>query len=471
MKQTRYLSILFLLLFFTSNSTNHEYANTVTPTKSPQKIAVIGTGYVGLIAGSGLAHMGHQVICSDIDEKKINMLKKGKMPIFEPGLEQIVKKNYIEQRLSFTSNVELAIQNSDVIIVAVGTPMGENGEANLAAIKGVSKKIADNLNSYKVVVIKSTVPIGTNKKIKAYLSKCVSNDITFDLVSNPEFLRAGIAIKDFFLLDPIVIGSDSEKALNIIENLYQPLIETGAELVKTNFESAEVIKYAWNSFGAIKIAYVNELSRFCSACGADIFTVIRGMSCSDNILPLRVIKPGPGIGGSCLPKDTRAFVEIGKKWGIDLSIIRGVISSNKKQKAFIIKKLYDLLNGEVKGKTIAILGLAFKANTDDIRMSPAINVIEKLLKDEAHIKAYDPKAMERMRWLFPDVTYCKSAQEVIKGADAIVLLTEWDEFKHLDLEMNYKNAKKPVIVDGRNIFDPQQLKKQGFTFANLGKAQ
>jgi len=464
-----YISLLIICLFNTIKP-HYDFVHSCQKASCPQKVAVIGTGYVGLIIGSGLATIGHQVICSDIDENKINKLKNGKMPIFEPGLEQIVAKNATAKRLSFTNNVPLAIRNSDIIIVAVGTPMGENGKANLKALKAVAKTISQNLNGYKVICIKSTVPVGTNKKMKAFFEKCIqNNNVDLDLVSNPEFLRAGAALKDLFQLNPIVLGSDSEKALDIMAELYDPLVKNGNSLIRTNFETAETIKYAWNSLVALKVSYVNDLSRFCKAYGADIFKVVEGMSFQDLVLPFKNVKPGPGLGGSCLPKDTRAFIAMAKAQRVDLTMIKATIESSNLQQESIISDLYNLLGNSVAGKTIAILGLSFKANTDDIRKSPAIPVIKKLLEDGAVVKAYDPQAIENMRKLFPDVHYCKSAQEATKGSDAIVFLTAWNEFKNLNSGLVHKSIKKPKIVDARNIFDPEMLKNHGFEFSNLGK--
>ena len=436
-----------------------------------KKVAIIGTGYVGLICGSGLADMGHKVICADIDVEKISKLQNGIMPIYEPGLQEIVLRNIKADRLAFTSNVADTVKKSEIIIIAVGTPMSDTGDANLSALKSVAHVIAQNLNGYKIVCTKSTVPVGTNKLVKSFIKAYVGGTIEFDVVSNPEFLRAGSAIKDFFECNPIVLGSDSDKALNAMKELYQNLIKKGLDLITTNLETAEMIKYSWNSFSAIRIAYVNELSRFCCSCGADVFTVVKGMSLSDKLLPSYKIKPGPGIGGSCLPKDTRAFVAMAKKQGVDLCLVNAYIESNKKQKQFAIDNVYKLLDYDISGKVIGVLGLSFKKNTDDIRMSPAIHVIKELLKAGAHVKAYDPQAMNVMRNIFSDtdVQYCKSCQEVAKDADALIILTEWDEFKNMDLEFIAKFMKNPVLVDGRNLFSPTDLEDLGFKYYNLGR--
>jgi len=434
-----------------------------------KNVSVIGTGYVGLIAGSGLAKLGHNVICADIDRNKINNLIKGQMPIYEPGLEQIVKKNVRAGRLTFTNNVDDAIKNSDVVIVAVGTPMSDNGEADLKYLESAMDTIVKNLNGYKVVCIKSTVPIGTNKKMKDLVNKYKNGSNRFDIVSNPEFLRAGNALKDFFEDNPIVLGSDSKKALTIMEDLYAPLKENGIPFITGSFETAEMTKYASNCWVAIKVAYANELARLANECGADIFKVMKGIGDVNKVRNIGDVKPGPGYGGSCLPKDTRAFVAKAKDYGIDLKIIKAVIESNKVQKIAAVRQLYNLLNGSVRGKNIGVLGLSFKANTDDIRKSPAIDVIQKLKNEGAHIRVYDPQAAENMRRLFPAIKYCDSIDQVAKNADALIILTGWKQIKDMNLQKVAKQMKKPVIVDSRNLFNPADLEENGFSFSNFGR--
>jgi UDPglucose 6-dehydrogenase len=438
--------------------------------QSPQRIAILGTGYVGLVSGAGLADIGHQVVCADVVQEKIDKLNKGIMPIYEPGIKDLVIKNVEAGRLTFSSDVAQAIRDANVIITAVGTPMNENGEADLSALSEVIKALCENLTSYKVICTKSTVPIGTNKKIKEILSTKLGSTASFDIVSNPEFLREGSALKDFFTTNPIVIGSDSEKALNIMEDLYKPLVDNGVTLIKTDIASAETIKYAWNSYSATKIAYVDELSHLCNAVGANISTVVSGMSFSEKLLPIRNVKPGPGFGGSCLPKDTAALLAIGKKLGIDLSIIAAVRKSNETHRQGILKEFYGLLGNSVTGKKIAILGLSFKANTDDIRYSPAIEMMQKLLTDGAKVYAYDPQAMNNMVKIIPEITYCSSPEEALDHADALLVLTDWDEFKQLDLTHAAELMAQRVVFDARNIFNPSQLAQLDFSFKNLGYA-
>jgi len=436
---------------------------------SPCTISIIGTGYVGLIGGAGLSKMGHNVICADIDKRKIKMLNDGQMPIYEPGLEEMVKKNFAQGRLFFTDDVGAAIRNSDVVIVAVGTPMDDDGRANLAYLESAMKTIGQNLNGYKVICIKSTVPVGTNKKMKLFLKEHAVKGCGFDIVSNPEFLRAGNALKDFFKDNPIVIGSDSEQALDIMENLYSPLKKGGTAFIRTNLETAETIKYSWNSLVAVKVGYINELSRFCNACGADIEKIKEAIAFEDKILPFKKVNPGPGFGGSCLPKDTRAFIRRAQELGVDMQMIKGILASNQIQKQEAVKQLYNLLGGSFAGKTIGILGLSFKANTDDIRKSPAIDTIRKLQADGATIKAYDPQATENMRRLFPNVNYCNSVDQAIKNVDALIILTDWASIKNADLTTLAKKMKNPVVVDAKNIFDPKDLEANGLSFANFGR--
>lgn len=461
LRNLRFLSVSLLLLLSFSFVLN----------SGSKRVAVIGTGYVGLIVGSSLADMGHKVTCVDIIPEKIEKLKKCEMPIYEPGLEELTRKNL--QNMSFTTDAKSAIENSEIIIVAVGTPTKENYESDLRALNAVSRVIGDTLkgiDGYRVVCIKSTVPVGTNKKVKELIYQCCGDYKKFDLVSNPEFLRAGAALKDLYEKNPIVIGSDSQKALDIMAELYDPLIQTGISLIKANdFATSEMMKYAWNSLVALKVSYVNELSRFCNACNADLFKVVKGMSFNDLVLPFKNVRPGPGLGGSCLPKDTRAFVKMGEDIGVDLTMIKAAINSSKIQKRFVVKLLYRLLQEDVRGKTIGVLGLSFKANTDDIRKSPAIKVIAKLLQDGARVKAYDPRAIQNMKQIFPHIEYCENVEQVAKGSDGLIALTDWSDIKGANLKTIAKLVKNKIIVDGRNMYDPAELRKNGFVFANLGR--
>lgn len=462
----------FLMLTLTALSCNffvHAIYN-IRPLSSPsRKITIIGTGYVGLITGAGLAEIGHRVTCVDINKKKIAMLNNGDMPIFEPSLQDIVFRNVTAGRLTFRDSVAQSIMESDIIIVAVGTPTNQLGRANLSALESVFKTIGDNLNEYKIICIKSTVPVGTNERMKSLLKTVSDGKAHFDIVSNPEFLRAGCALKDFFERTPIVLGGDSPEALRKVADMFHPLIENGVNLIMTNVATAELIKYAWNIFSATKIGYVNEIANLCDAVDADIATVVQAMSFSDKILPVRALRPGPGIGGSCLPKDMQAAVAMAAQRGVDLSIARAVIKSNDLQKVRAVSQLMKLFDGSVKGKTIAVLGLSFKPGTDDVRNSPAIVVLERLLGDGACVQCYDPQAMENMKGIIPNAHYCQSAQEALRGADALLLLADWEEFKDLNLDDVASWVTQKIIVDTRNIWKPTELSRRGFRFANSGR--
>lgn len=436
---------------------------------SPQHVTIIGTGYVGLISGAGLAACGHQVTCVDIIEEKVEKLRQGIMPIYEPGLKDIVLDQVQAKRLTFTTDSKHAITQADVIIIAVGTPMGDDGTADLRALTAVSKNIGAHLDGFTVICTKSTVPIGTHAVVHDLVSEANVSGSPFAIVSNPEFLREGAALTDFFERNPIVVGSDSIRAHEVMQSIYQPIIDEGADFIATNPASAEIIKYAWNTYLGVRIAYVNELADLCNAAHADIFQVVHGMSLGEKVYPSNRLRPGPGIGGSCLPKDTQALVCKAEELGIDLQMVKAFVSSNKKQKRNVVQHIYDLLGGTVEGKTVALLGLAFKANTDDIRYSTAVPVINKLLADGAHVKAYDPAAMDNMKELFCDVDYCASLHEALKDADAVAVLTEWQEFKQLDLEHVAQLVHARNVFDGRNIWDPKELKALGFNYRNLGR--
>ena len=365
--------------------------NTIKPTATPHHVAIIGTGYVGLVSGVGLANIGHSVTCVDIDQEKINLLNQGHVPIYEPNVQELMMKNLEAKRLSFSSDIDQTLNNAEIVIIAVGTPMDDNGDANLSALMSVVTSISKNLTGHKIICTKSTVPMGTNNRLKALFQQTVKSNATFDIVSNPEFLREGSALEDFFFNNPIVLGSDSQEALNVMTDLYKPLADNGTAIIKTNLISAETIKYAWNSYSTIKIAYVNQLSHLCNATGADIATVVKGMSFSEKLLPIYKVKPGPGFGGSCLPKDTAALIARSKSLGVDVSIVAAAREANETHKKHILRDFYNLLDGTVTNKKIAILGLSFKANTDDIRYSPAIDFIKALTTDNAIVYAYDPK--------------------------------------------------------------------------------
>jgi len=426
-------------------------------------IAVIGSGYVGLVTGACLADLGNRITCVDIDEKKIGLLNKGEIPIYEPGLEELVKKNSSAGNLSFTTSLEEAVGDAEIIFICVGTPPRESGEADLFYVENVARQIAAVAKEKKIVVDKSTVPVQTGEKVLETLCNNNPHNIEFDVVSNPEFLREGSALGDFMNPDRIVIGSSSKEALEKLEDLYKPL---NSKIIKTNIESAEIIKHASNSFLATKISFINMVANLCDAVNADIDEVAEGMGL-DKRIGASFLNAGIGFGGSCFPKDVDAFVKIGERHNCNFSLLREVQTLNKEQRTIFVKKIEEAL-WVVRGKTIAILGLAFKPNTDDIREAPAVDIIESLTKEGAKIKAYDPEAAENMKEMFPDVKYCKNPYEAVKNADALVLVTEWDEFKKLDLEKVKKLLKQPLVIDGRNMFSREEMVSKGFNYIGMG---
>ncbi len=436
-----------------------------------KKIAVIGTGYVGVVTGAGLAYFGHNVICVDSDVKKIALLQQGEIPIYEPGLKNIIDHAIDAGHLTFTNDIENTIQSVDVIFIAVGTPMAEDGSADLSAVENVVNTIAQNLNSYKVICTKSTVPIGTGAWIQSILEQRGINKDMFDIVSNPEFLREGSAINDFLEPDRVVIGTASERALGIMYDVYKPLFANGIPPVLTNTATSETIKYAANAFLAVKLSFINEIANLCDATGADVQAVAYAMGLDKRISP-QFLKPGPGFGGSCFPKDSNALLYMSKqcKDNVDLKVVEASLEANEQQKRKPIEKLLRLMNNDIKGKTIAILGLSFKANTDDIRYSPAITTIKNLLENGAYVKAYDPIATENMRQLFSQINYCESLYATVTGADAIIVITEWDEFKYMDLEKIAGLVNNRVIIDARNIIDPDEMRRLDFTFDTIGRS-
>lgn len=460
--------LLYLFAFFMVNLHGINDPQNSNHHNKPQQVSIIGSGYVGLVAGAGLAEIGHNVVCIDSDHEKITKLQQGIIPIYEPDLQELIIKHLHSHKLSFSTNSEQSIKDAEIIIITVGTPIDHNDQVDISALNNVIMTIGKNLASYKIICIKSTVPIGTCQDAQVTLQKLCGHH-NFAVVSNPEFLREGSALYDFFEKNPIVLGSDSEYALNIMEELYKPLIADGRTLIKTNFATSEAIKYAWNAFSTIKIAYTNELSHLCNTVGADIFTLMLGVSFSEKLLPIGTVKPGPGIGGSCLPKDTKAFVSFAKKHNLDFDIVQSAINANSNHTQKILNSLYALLDNTVAQKTVAILGLAFKPNTDDIRSSPAIYAIKKLLCDGAIVKAYDPYAQKNMQILIPEALYCSSVNQAIKDADALILITDWEEFKTIDLQTIANLMKQKIIIDTRNMWNPQDLNRHGFTYHNLGR--
>ena len=431
-----------------------------------KKICVIGTGYVGLLVSVGLSDFGNEIIGVDIDENKVNMLNKGISPIYEPGVERYLKRNLDSGRLKFTTDIAKAIKDSEVIFIAVGTPPKENGEADLSFVDSVVKSIAENLNSYKVIVTKSTVPVGTNKWIKEKLTE-YAQDKDFDVVSNPEFLREGKAAQDFFHPDRTVIGHESERSKEIMFEVYRALNLISVPFVWCSLETAELIKYASNAFLATKITFINQMANLAEEVGADIHTIAKTMG-MDGRISSKFLHPGPGYGGSCFPKDTMAVVQTGDKYGVDMSLIRSVIEANDSQKDRMVGKLEKLV-GNFKNKTIAVLGLAFKSETDDIRDTPALNIVEGILKHGGKIQAHDPQAMDNFSKVFPDVQYCHSAFDAIKGADALVLVTEWNEYRNLNLEKIKLLLKGNIILDTRNLLDYDLVRRYGFIYEGVGR--
>jgi UDPglucose 6-dehydrogenase len=429
-------------------------------------ISIIGTGYVGLVSGACFAELGNNVLCADNDKKKITNLKKGIIPIYEPGLEELVATNAKKKRLKFTSSIKEAVSSSEVIFIAVGTPSSQNGEADLTGIENVARNIAVNIKSYRLIVEKSTVPVETGKWVKHTISTYINHKVKFDVASNPEFLREGQAINDFMHPDRIVIGVESKKAADILANLYKPL---HAPLVITDIKSAELIKHASNSLLATKISFINAVSRIADYVGADIVEIAEGIGL-DKRIGEAFLNAGIGYGGSCFPKDLDAFINISEKLGYDFALLKAVREINQEQKDFFVKKIKDTL-WILKDKNIGVLGLSFKPNTDDIRNAPSLDIIKTLQQEGANIKAYDPQAMEKARGLLEKVKFCQDAYEACRNSDCLLIVTEWDEFKELDFSKMKKLLKRPIIIDGRNIYDPRKIEKLGFTYIGIGRRE
>jgi len=432
-----------------------------------KKITIIGTGYVGLVSGAGLAEFGHSVSCVDIDREKIKNLNNGQIPIHEPGLDIIVKNNVKEGRLTFSSNIEKNIQEAKIIFIAVGTPQDEKGIADLTAVKSIVKLIADNLINYKIICTKSTVPVGTGQWIESEIKSRASSD-NFDYVSNPEFLREGAAVNDFLSPDRVVLGSLSEKAFNEMREIYRPLYINETPTMETSVETAEMIKYASNSFLALKISYINEIANLCEAVGADVHQVAKAMG-QDGRISSKFLHPGPGFGGSCFPKDLEALYSLGKEKNINLNTVNATIKTNKSQKKRIADKLLHLLNNKVKNKKIAILGLSFKPNTDDIRESASLYIVSNLIDLGADLNVYDPVAMENFKSVYPNINYNDNWRDCVKNADACVVLTEWNEFRGIDLSELKTLLKSPILLDAKNIFSIKKLKTFEYTYDNIGR--
>ena len=432
-----------------------------------EKICIIGVGYVGLVSGAGLSEFGNEVTCVDLDQEKIKQLNNYEIPIYEPGLKSLVKTNFNNKKLHFTNDINKAIRNSKIIFIAVGTPQKKNGEADLSYVYAAANSIADNLNNYKIICTKSTVPVGTGYEIeKIILSK---NDIKlFDYVSNPEFLREGSAVNDFMIPDRLVIGSRSNKAFNLMKNVYRPLFINETPIVNTSVETSEMIKYASNAFLALKISYINEIANLCEIVGADVHQVAKAMGQDGRISP-KFLHPGPGFGGSCFPKDTVALSLLGTKNKLPLKTVEAAIEVNNNQSIRMVEKINNLLNNKVSNKKISILGLAFKPKTDDVREAASRKIIPQLIKLGATIYAYDPVAMNNFKNHFPDINYFDSWENAVTDTDACVLLTEWNELRGIDLKKLKSLMSKPVILDTKNILSVSKLEKLGFKYDNVGR--
>lgn len=428
------------------------------------QLAVIGTGYVGLVSGACFAEKGHTVVCVDINTKKIEMLKIGRMPIYEPGLEEIVRKNVTSKKLSFSTNLDKAVSKASVVFIAVDTPSKPNGQADLSRVELAAKSIAESIKHYALIANISTVPVGTGKYIRRIVSKYISEGASFDIVSNPEFLREGSAVKDRLNPSRIVIGAETERAINILKEVYSGY---DAPLVITNTTTSEMIKYASNAFLATKISFINEIAHLCEEVDADVKQVALGMG-YDKRIGFDFLDAGLGYGGSCFPKDARALSQIAFENGYNFTLLKAVIDVNHMQRVRVVQKVQKALNN-IEGKTIGILGLAFKPNTDDVREAASIDIINYLQSAGVKIKAYDPIAMDKMRDLVSNVSYCETPYDACRDCSAVIFVTEWDEFKNLDLERIKQSMITPVVIDGRNIFDPKQMHDLGFTYSGFGR--
>ncbi len=428
------------------------------------KIAVVGSGYVGLVSGACFASIGNQVTCVDVDAAKVNALKKGILPIYEPGLEALVKNCMKQKRLSFTTDLKKTVRQSEVIFIAVGTPPRPNGEADLSFVENVASAIAKEITSYKLIVEKSTVPVQTGEKIFQTLRAQAKKGVLFDVASNPEFLREGSAIEDFMHPDRIILGVQSNKAKKILSKLYKPL---KSQIVVTDIKSAEIIKHASNSFLATKISFINAISNICEAAKANVEEVALGIGL-DKRIGKSFLNAGIGFGGFCFPKDLSAFIRISEKLGYDFQLLKAVEKINEDQKAVFMKKVESAV-WNVNSKTIGVLGLAFKPNTDDMRFAPSVDIIAALQTQGAKIKAYDPHAMKKAKQMLKGVEFCSDSYSVCKDSECLLILTEWQEFKDLDLKKVKKLLKRPVIVDGRNIYDPAKIRALGFQYFSMGR--
>ena len=431
------------------------------------KLCMIGTGYVGLVSGVCFSDLGNDVVCVDKDENKINKLKKGIIPIYEPGLEELVQKNFKNKRLKFSTDVNDSVKKSDIVFICVGTPTKRNGsEADLSQIYSAANEISKSINKFKIIITKSTVPVTTGDNIEKILSKKVDKN-KFSVVSNPEFLREGEAIRDFIYPDRVVVGSNDKRSMGILKNLYSPLISKGAKFISTNRRAAELIKYASNAFLATKITFINEIANLCEKTGIDVEDISIGIGL-DKRIGSRFLRAGPAYGGSCFPKDTKAIVSTAKKFNTNLSIIKSVINSNSLRSKLLLKKVSEILNNKIKNKKICFLGVTFKANTDDMRDSSSLEMIPYLSKKGAKIRYYDPTGFKNDFNNLKNVNFSKSISDAVKGSDLVILHTEWNDFKSINFK-KMRPSKNLKIYDMRNIFSPSKIKSQGFKYFGIGR--
>jgi len=431
------------------------------------RIAVVGTGYVGLVAGCGFAEMGNDVCCVDIDEEKVARLSRGEMTIYEPGLEPLLERGLRENRLRFTTDLPEAVRAADVLFIAVGTPPGEDGSADLKHVTAVAREIGRAMDGYRLLVVKSTVPVGTCDKVAEVVAG--ETDHPFDVVSNPEFLKEGAAVDDFMFPDRIVVGVNTDQARQIMEDLYAPFVRTGSPIIVTDVRSSEMIKYTANAMLATRISFMNEISNLCERVGADVHAVRKGVG-ADPRIGARFLFPGVGYGGSCFPKDVKALIQTARESGYEMRVLRAVEEVNEAQKRLLVDKMLDHFDGDLSGRTIALWGLAFKPRTDDMREAPSMVIIERLLEAGARVQAFDPASMEvAKREVSDEVILCESNYAALEGADALALVTEWNEFRNPDFNKMLSRMRSPVIFDGRNIYDPAKVRKLGFTYYGMGR--
>ncbi len=430
-------------------------------------IAVIGTGYVGLVTGACFAEFGVDVTCVDVDVTKIEKLHQGIIPIYEPGLDQIVEKNVKDGRLHFTTDIRSAVETAEVVFLAVGTPPKPDGTPDMSYYQQAAKDVAEAINGYKVLVTKSTVPIGTGKWLRQFVSENLKTQTEFGVASNPEFLREGAAIDDFMRPDRVVIGSNEARAIEVMKDLYRPLYLIETPVVITSLEAAELIKYAANAFLATKITFINEVANLCDAIGCDVHDVARGMG-MDNRIGRKFLHPGPGYGGSCFPKDTRALTTVADQFGVETRIVDAVIEANERQRDAMIPKIEKLV-GDLSGKKLGVLGLSFKPETDDMRESPAVDIINAVMAKGATVKAFDPVAMDEAKHCIEGIEFAHDEYDAIDGADAMVIITEWNQFRALDMERVKQLLNSPKIADLRNVYEPEDMRELGFEYVGVGR--